>query len=92
MFDHGNIVSGEAPTLISHSGGRWRRVCGRRLEVVSNISRKFLAVTECADCAALHMASLFVTARIPIRWVMMTTVVLAAFIRSMASKSTRSPR
>ncbi len=21
MFDHGNIVSGEAPTLISHSGG-----------------------------------------------------------------------
>ena len=38
------------------------------------------------------MASLFVAPRIPIRWVMMMTVVLAAFIRSMASNSMRSPR
>jgi DNA-binding NarL/FixJ family response regulator len=37
------------------------------------------------------MAIFLVAARIPIRWVMMITVMLAAFICSMASNNTRSP-
>ena len=57
-----------------------------------NTSRKFPCCHRMRLTAPpCMMASLFVTPRIPIRWVMMMTVVLAAFIHSMASKSTRSP-
>ena len=61
----------------------WGRA--KHLSKTSLLSPKAVTAPPCM------MASLSVAPRIPIRWVMMITVVLAAFIHSMASKSMRSP-
>src|ERR1700730_14224387 len=87
--DHGTTCSADifaAVPVLSGSvtcDGTWARLKCR--SKISSLSPNAVTVPSCM------MAILFVAARIPIRWVMTIIVVLAIFICSMASRSTRSP-